>query len=154
MKSDKGPVINLSSLPFDYSLILLFLIVYCTCWSRGNILDYSYLHWTEKPGRLQSMGLQSWTWLSAHTRTPPPTHTHNGSLHWNPAASLDQEKGRNRGAVAGGQLGLWWVLSQLCLWLGGREGQLEAENFWLSKWRWFAAIRQWHIVREFNSFSA
>ena len=33
----------------------------------SNILAWK-IPWTEEPGRLQSMGLQSWTCLSIHTR--------------------------------------------------------------------------------------
>ena len=33
--------------------------------------------WTEKPSKLQSMGSQNQTWLSACTRTHTHTHTHN-----------------------------------------------------------------------------
>ena len=146
MKSNKGPVINLKSLPFD-TLILLPLIIYCTCWSGGNIWDYSHLHLTEKPGRLQSLGSQSRTWLvraRAHTHTHTHTHTHlvpaleSHSKSW---WGERQKQGRCCWRAAGRQP------SRLCLWLGGWEGQLEAENLWRSKWRWFAAIRQWHSQR-------
>ena len=36
--------------------------------THSNILAWR-IPWTEGPGGLPSMGLQSWTWLSACTRT-------------------------------------------------------------------------------------
>ena len=43
-------------------------------WQPTPVFLARKIPWTEEPGRLQSIGLQSWTWLSdwAHTRT----HTH------------------------------------------------------------------------------
>ena len=56
-------------------------------WSRKEMAMHSSIlawkiAWTEEPGGLQSMGLQSWTWLSgwAHTYTHTHTHTHVSSL--------------------------------------------------------------------------
>ena len=43
-------------------------------WGNSNTLQNpcGIISWTEEPDKLQSMGSQSWTWLSMHART----HTH------------------------------------------------------------------------------
>ena len=47
--------------------------------THSSILAWR-IPWTEEPDGLQSMGLQSQTWLSAHARTHTHTHTHWNSL--------------------------------------------------------------------------
>lgn len=91
---NKAPVIDLNTLLFNCSVILLFLIIYSICGPRGDILDGSHPYW---------------------------------SLCWNPTAGLDQEKERNRGAGAGGQLSSWRQLLPACDWLagGGAAGSRE-----------------------------
>ena len=53
--------------------------------THSSILEIA---WTEEPGKLQSMGSQSWTWLSARAcaRAHTHTHTHNCSIVKNPFA--------------------------------------------------------------------
>ena len=54
---------------------LEFQVLFCLLFSgegNGNPLQHSWnISWTEEPGRLQSMGSQSWIWLSNFTFTFP-----------------------------------------------------------------------------------
>lgn len=71
------------------------------------------------------------------------------AFHWNPAVLLDQKKeGELVLEVSWADVGSCWSLT----WgLARKKERWKEENLQLSKWTWFAVIRQLHKVRECNS---